>query len=777
MKTHALAGSDDGGEVAFPFSLPFVRRISFSFCATALLTLAFPASIAAQTVINSLDPGQLNTALQGGGSVTFSVSGTIVLTNTITLSNTVILDGTNQSITISGGGSVQLFNITSAGQVIFRNLTMANGVDNNGFIDNLCGCEQFGPSSGGAIYTQGSLEVYNSTFTNNHAPGGAELDVAGHPGSGGAIFNTGWLTVTNTVFANNSASGANVDGADAFPDYDSGGNGSGGAIYNGGGSIGLGNVTFSNNSADGGYCFGAIGGNACGSAYGGALYSSGGVITANNLLVVNNSASGGQYNVPSGGSISGGAALGGGFYSAGSMMTISNSIISNNTASGGSGNGIDDTTAGISQGGGIYNSGLAIFWQCNLVGNQANGALGDLYGDSSPSAGMGGAIYNAGTMQFAGSTISNSSANGGVTYYGDPYEVPSADGLGGAIYNAGVLEIQDASMSANDAAGGSAGYGFDAMPGNGWGGAIYNTGGLQIQGATLSANDAAGGAALTGEEPPGNGAGGAIFNAGFAQFSSTVLSSNLTSGTTNIGEAIDNAGVMESDANSMLVPYLTGAAPLAFQWQTNGINLAGSTNSTFNLGSVQFATAETYDLVISDGSGLVTNFEEIVNQPLAPLTISSLTPDTGLINTYNSLTVVGTGFTSGATVYFGNSAGYIRSVNSTNIVVLTPSQPSTGLVNVIVTNGDFQTVVLTNGFAYGEPPQNLSASLSPGQGMHIQFAGTPTYAYVLVATTNLVPPIVWRPIVTNPVGANGIWTFTDTNASSLPARFYRAELP
>jgi hypothetical protein len=75
------------------------------------------------------------------------------------------------------------------------------------------------------------------------------------------------------------------------------------------------------------------------------------------------------------------------------------------------------------------------------------------------------------------------------------------------------------------------------------------------------------------------------------------------------------------------------------------------------------------------------------------------------------------------------------------------------------------------------PPQNFSASLSPGQGVAFQFTGTPTNSYVLQAATNLAPPINWQPVVTNLSGTNGNWTFIDTNAFTIPARFYRAVLP
>jgi hypothetical protein len=74
------------------------------------------------------------------------------------------------------------------------------------------------------------------------------------------------------------------------------------------------------------------------------------------------------------------------------------------------------------------------------------------------------------------------------------------------------------------------------------------------------------------------------------------------------------------------------------------------------------------------------------------------------------------------------------------------------------------------------PPQNFSASLSPGQGVQFQLTGTPGSAYVLLATTNLAPPINWQPVATNLADPTGNWTFTDTNTLTNPAGFYRAML-
>jgi len=210
----------------------------------------------------------------------------------------------------------------------------------------------------------------------------------------------------------------------------------------------------------------------------------------------------------------------------------------------------------------------------------------------------------------------------------------------------------------------------------------------------------------------------------------------------------------------------------------NSNNIAGDTNSTFDLGNVQFTNLGTYNLVISNGSGLVTNFEEIVNQPLPPLTISSVTPNIGVPGGATRVTITGTGFTNGATVYFGNAtATSVVVASATSIAANTPPATTFGAVNVVVTNGgDFQPVVFANGFTYLAPLQNLSASLNPGQGALLQFTGTPGYTYVLLVTANLTPPIYWRPVATNLADTNGNWAFLDTNAMASPVLFYRAVL-
>jgi hypothetical protein len=58
----------------------------------------------------------------------------------------------------------------------------------------------------------------------------------------------------------------------------------------------------------------------------------------------------------------------------------------------------------------------------------------------------------------------------------------------------------------------------------------------------------------------------------------------------------------------------------------------------------------------------------------------------------------------------------------------------------------------------------------------ITFAGIPTQTYAIEAATDLLAP-VWVRIGTGTAGANGLFQFTDPEASMYPSRFYRTALP
>ncbi len=368
---------------------------AFSIAATLCLWTLAVFQAPGQTVITNLDPNALNAALQGGGTVTFAVDGTIVLTNAIALSTNVILDGTNHSITLSGGGAVEIFVLQANINVTLRNLTLANGVTNGAVSNSFYPYITPNIGYGGAIYSHGTLNIDQCIFSNNVAAGGDISDSGVGEGSqisgmGGAIYSTGSLTISNTLFVTNSASGGSVLSLEFLVVA---GSGLGGAICNIGGTVFLANVSFLNNEATGGSGYGSGDGNYCGNAYGGAVYSSGGMIIANNISGLSNKAIGGQYSpssVPNqladyvyGGSAAGGAIC----VAGGAAVTISNGVFSNNIVTAGAGS-VD--SSGTAQGGDLCNSGVTFLIQCAFSGSQANGAIGGSYNEGGSA--MGGSI-------------------------------------------------------------------------------------------------------------------------------------------------------------------------------------------------------------------------------------------------------------------------------------------------------------------------------------------------------------------------------------------------
>ncbi len=243
-----------------------------------------------------------------GDTITFSVSGTITLGSTLpAVRKTLTIDGTGQSVTISGNNTFEIMYISRNFSLSLNALTLSN-------------------ATGHAIWNElGTLNVTNSTFTNNSDP---IVD-----GDGGAIFNDGGtLNAANDIFSGNSAP-----------------SGFGGAIFNNSGLFNIANVvnsTFYNNSAPNGPFVGD----------GGAIFNNGGPLNITGSTFVDNSAGiggaidGGPLNITNS-TFAGNSALtgnGGAIADLGPYgpLNITNSTFAGNSAPTGNGGGIANTGSG-----------------------------------------------------------------------------------------------------------------------------------------------------------------------------------------------------------------------------------------------------------------------------------------------------------------------------------------------------------------------------------------------------------------------------------------------
>ena len=216
----------------------------------------------------------------GADTITFSVSGTIVLGSTlpdIADADGLTIDGSGQKPAISGNDSVRVLNVASYSLLTLQNLAVTHGYAASGF--------------GGGITNSGTMTITNSTISKNKSL---------HGGGGIRNYTDATLTIINTTVSTNTVTG--TDGSYG-----------GGGIFSNGTLI-LNNSTISGNTV-------STTGSSSNSASGGGICMGGGTIILNNTTIFKNSAIG-----------SGGASsYGGGIYAI-DNTTFRNTIIAGNSA-------------------------------------------------------------------------------------------------------------------------------------------------------------------------------------------------------------------------------------------------------------------------------------------------------------------------------------------------------------------------------------------------------------------------------------------------------------
>lgn len=110
--------------------------------------------------------------------------------------------------------------------------------------------------------------------------------------------------------------------------------------------------------------------------------------------------------------------------------------------------------------------------------------------------------------------------------------------------------------------------------------------------------------------------------------------------------------------------------------------------------------------------------------------------------------------------------------DSTNLNINAVSESDAGIYSIVVMNSNFSVTNQANLLIF-VPPNNFNASITNANQLSLQLVGTPNYRYILQSTTNLMPPVNWLPVLTNPADVNGNWQFTDTNLNGSQ-KFYRA---
>lgn len=135
-------------------------------------------------------------------------------------------------------------------------------------------------------------------------------------------------------------------------------------------------------------------------------------------------------------------------------------------------------------------------------------------------------------------------------------------------------------------------------------------------------------------------------------------------------------------------------------------------------------------------------------------TINDVTPNAGPAGGGTPVTLTGSNYQSGATVSFGGvNSTAVTFINVTQLHALTPAHAA-GAVNVVVTNPDSQSAMLSGGFTYNVAPTIASASPSSGpaaggtavtitgtsfqSGASVSFGGSNSSTVTYVSSTQLM---------------------------------------
>jgi hypothetical protein len=626
-----------------------------------LLCLVALNSLAQTHTVTNCTEANLRAAMAGGGTVTFSCDGTILLANTITNVSDTTLDASGRQVTISGNKAVRVFYVNTNVSFTLVNLTVANGTSlggsailNLGGTVNLTGVsfrsntatiyvsnDDLTPrASGGAIFNRGgTVNATNCSFAGNTAQ---TTDALFPPSAwvrlvyGGAIRNeAGQVALRSCAFVGNRAAGGAVIYSASYGDP-----GYGGAIHNSG-TVTLDLCTFAGNSASGGTAppYPQWAGFSGSEGSGGAIFNQG-TLTADRTTLSGNTATGGSGLWGTGSSYTldgfpggaGGAAFGAAICNMGSLRVTRSTFASNVVTGGAGGGGGDgrqqldphlggnggrggDGRSGL--GGALFNNGAASLVNCTIAFNTGNGgagggggagALGYDYGGSGGAGGNGGSGFGGvdGTCNLINCTVAwnlgnaGSGGAGGAAGFSPQHPgTPGAPGGSGAAWGGTVCSTLVNTLIASNTPAGNDSFTDPKL------GPLADNGGSTLTMRLLPGSPAID-AGNNASAPPTDQRGvprpvGVACDIGAYEYNPPIMAMPPPTQTVEIGSA------------AVLSARATGFPPPTYQWFFNGNALTGCTNFVLYLSNVGPAHAGAYTVVVRDVDGSVTSAPAMLN--------------------------------------------------------------------------------------------------------------------------------------------------------------------
>jgi hypothetical protein len=244
--------------------------------------------------------------------------------------------------------------------------------------------------------------------------------------------------------------------------------------------------------------------------------------------------------------------------------------------------------------------------------------------------------------------------------------------------------------------------------------------------------------------------------------------------------AITNAPANQFAApgsNAVFTVGVSGSAPLHFQWQFDGANIARATNAILQLTNVAFSQAGVYTVTVTNKLGsastnvslTVESPPAIVNQPMDAITTSGSALTLAVAATPAPL----------AYQWFWNSNSVAGATNPTLAITIS-STSNSGYYAAVVSNGVATVSSRQARVLVVDPPGPGAATsfapLAPRDGqLVLSFQTLPGYQYTLQSADS-IPSGAWTAITNIPAAFGGELINVPASASAGPRQFYRVVL-
>ena len=222
--------------------------------------------------------------------------------------------------------------------------------------------------------------------------------------------------------------------------------------------------------------------------------------------------------------------------------------------------------------------------------------------------------------------------------------------------------------------------------------------------------------------------------------------------------------------NNLIFNIASGGTGQTFQWQKNGINLAGATNATLAIANAAADDSGNYSVVISGASGSITSSLTPVTVLVSPKILSGPQSQSVLAGADVNFSVVASG--SDLNVQWLFNGQNLAGATNASLSLPAVQAAQAGQYSVVVANAVGSAASVPASLTVITPPvvmDIVSSGMQAGQGFSLTVNLDPGFNYALEASTDFFQ---WQPITTFTAGS-GLLDFVDADSTNYWNRFYR----